>query len=206
MNAGRREGQGQSIDPADEPEWSSRRLGGGEVASGESVGRRVQPEPRVALASRQGSATSCNCGGAWASGRGGSGWSRPRLRSTNSAVRGLVTRAMTRRRPPQPQTQTSQPNVRCSNVAQSSRLRLGLAALAGRGGARGSSRLRQQQRGGPGRRVRRWQNSRAEASGAADARIPGAGRTRRGSRRRELDKSYLLQVGGQFWRRQKFRG
>jgi len=44
----------------------------------------------------------------------------PRLRSICSAVRWLLTAASALRLPPQGHVQTSTPNVRCSNVAQSS--------------------------------------------------------------------------------------
>jgi hypothetical protein len=88
----------------------------GEHRTHESVGLRRRVKLNVP------SQCSCNnsrCGGPCAAGSAGHGCSRPILRSISSAVRRLVTNVTTRRRPPQGHFQTSQPNVRCSRVAQS---------------------------------------------------------------------------------------
>ena len=86
---------------------SRAQTGAGEVVAGEAPERYASD--------------SASWGGAWASatGRGAAG-SRPRFRSISSAVRRLVTRAVTLRLPPQGQSQTSTPQVRAWSVAQSS--------------------------------------------------------------------------------------
>ncbi len=69
--------------------------------------------------SSQCSWNSSRCGGPCAALSGGHDCSKPMLRSITSVVRRFVTRETTRRWPPQGHFHTSQPNVRCSNVAQS---------------------------------------------------------------------------------------
>ena len=83
--------------------------------------------------------SSSSCGGAWASatGRGGGAGSRPRLRSISSAVRLLVTMAVTLRLPPQGHCQTSTAQTFAWSEAQSSLSLFGFTArvpVAGAGG------------------------------------------------------------------------
>ena len=82
----------------------------------------VRGEVVAGDALRRYSIHSSSWGGAWGSAaeRGEERVSRPRFRSISSAVRRLVTMAMTLRLPPQGHCHTSTPQVLACKVAQSS--------------------------------------------------------------------------------------